>query len=188
VARDKARAAEEYETALRLQPGNAEVLSAIALHLWDQGFRDSALGTMVRAAALDPRDPQRQLQLGHAYTGARRYPEADSAYARAISIAPDQYHAYFSRARALLYWKGDVEGARRIMAEAETRIGRVEFVRKMCVACFDWAGPLAADYEHVLDQLTLEGFSPNDSANYYTARAPACRGEAARQRIYWTAQ
>ena len=187
VARDKARAAEEYETALRLQPGNAEVLSAIAQHLWERGNRDSAMATMVRAAALDPRDPQRQLQLGHAYGGARRYAEADSAYARAIALAPDQYHAYFSRARALLYWKGDVAGARRIMAEAEARIGKVEFVRKMCVACFDWAGPLAADYEHVLDQLTLEGFSPNDSANYYTARAfrAFMRDEAARQRVYW---
>jgi serine/threonine-protein kinase len=187
VARDKARAAEEYETALRLQPGNAEVLSAIAQHLWERGNRDSAMTTMVRAAALDPRDPQRQLQLGHAYSGARRYAEADSAYARAIALAPDQYHAYFSRARALLYWKGDVAGARRIMAEAEARIGKVEFVRKMCVACFDWAGPLAADYEHVLDQLTLEGFTPNDSANYYTARAfrAFMRDEAARQRVYW---
>ena len=187
IARDKAAAGEEYRTALRLQPGNSEVLSAIALQLWDQGFRDSALATMVRAAALDPRDPQRQLQLGHAFNGARRYPAADSAYDRAIAIAPDQYHAYFSKARNLLAWKGDVAGARRVMAEAEARIGKVEFVRKMCVACFDWTGPLAADYEHVLDQLTLEGFSPNDSANYYTARAfrAFMRGEVARQRVYW---
>jgi tetratricopeptide (TPR) repeat protein len=187
VARDKTRAAEEYRTALRLQPGNSEVLSAFAFHLWDRGERDSALATMVRAAALDPRDPQRQLQLGQAYNAARRYAEADSAYARAIAIAPDQYHAYFNRARTLIAWKGDVAGARRSMAEAEARIGKVEFVRKMCVACFDWTGPLAADYEHVLDQLTLEGFSPNDSANYYTARALRAfmRGDAARQRVYW---
>jgi serine/threonine-protein kinase len=187
IARDKARAAEEYQTALRLQPGNAEVLSAIAFHLWERGARDSALATMIRAAALDPRDPQRQLQLGQSYSAARRYAEADSAYTRAIAIAPDQYHAYFNRARTLLNWKGDVAGARRIMAEAEARIGKVEFVRKMCVACFDWTGPLAADYEHVLDQLTLEGFSPNDSANYYTARAfrAFMRSEAARQRVYW---
>ena len=65
--------------------------------------------------------------------------------------------------------------------------GKVEFVRRMCVACFDWAGPLAADYEHILDQLTLEGFAPNDSANYYTARAYRAfmRGDPARQRVYW---
>ena len=73
------------------------------------------------------------------------------------------------------------------MAEAEARIGKVEFVRKMCVACFDWAGPLAADYERVLDQLTLDGFGPNDSANYYTARAyrALARDDAARGKTYW---
>ncbi|HUF36147.1 MAG TPA: protein kinase [Gemmatimonadales bacterium] len=187
VARDRARAAVEFETALRLQPGNSEVLSAIAFELWDRGLRDSAVATMVRAAALDPRDPQRQLQLANSLGGTRRYPQADSAYDRAIALAPDQYHAYFNKARNLIFWRGDVAAARRVMAEAEARIGKVEFVRKMCVACFDWAGPLAADYEHVLDQLTLEGFSPNDSANYYTARAfrAFMRSDAALQRVYW---
>jgi hypothetical protein len=80
-----------------------------------------------------------------------------------------------------------VAGARRTMAEAEARIGRVEFVRKMCVACFDWAGPLGGDYERVLDQLTLVGFSPRDSVNYYIARAHRAfmHDEAARRRVYW---
>ena len=57
----------------------------------------------------------------------------------------------------------------------------------MCVACFDWAGPLAADYERILDQLSLDGFAPRDSANYYTARAfrAFMREEATRSRIYW---
>jgi tetratricopeptide (TPR) repeat protein len=57
----------------------------------------------------------------------------------------------------------------------------------MCVACFDWTGPLAADYEHVLDQVSLDGFSPRDSANYYAARAwrGFMRGDLARRRVYW---
>jgi serine/threonine protein kinase/Flp pilus assembly protein TadD len=187
VARDEAKAATEYETALRLQPGNAEVLSAMAFRLWGSGRGDSALATMVRAAALDPRNAELQGNLAEAYGAARRYPQADSTYDRAITLAPEQYHAYFAKARNLIWWKGDVEGARRVMREAETRIGKVEFVRKMCVACFDWAGPLAPDYEHILDQLTLEGFGPNDSANYYTARAYRAfmHGEPARQPVYW---
>jgi len=187
VARDEAKAAAEYETALRLQPGNAEVLSAMAFRLWGSGRGDSALATMMRAAALDPRNAELQGDLAEAYSAARRYPQADSTYDRAIALAPEQYHAYFAKSRNLLWWKGDVEGARRVMREAETRIGKVEFVRKMCVACFDWAGPLAPDYEHILDQLSLEGFAPNDSANYYTARAYRAfmHGEAARQRVYW---
>lgn len=187
IARDQVRSAAEYATALKLQPGNAEVLSAVAYRLWDSGHRDSALATMIRAAALDPRAPEIQGRLADAYSAARRYPEADSAFARAIALAPEQYHAYFARARNFLWWKGDVEGARRVMGEAERRIGKVEFVRKMCVACFDWAGPLGADYERILDQLSLDGFAPSDSINYYTARAyrAFARDEAARSRVYW---
>jgi serine/threonine-protein kinase len=187
VERDKSRARAQYDTALGLQPGNAEVLSAIAYDQWSRGHRDSALVSMQRAAALDPRSAERQLGLARSYFVSKRYAEADSAYDRAIAIAPDQYHAYFEKGRGLIFWRGDVDGARRVMAEAEARIGKVEFVRKMCVACFDWAGPLAADYERVLDQLTLDGFGPNDSANYYTARAyrAHARSDAARGRIYW---
>ena len=187
VAGDKVKSKAELATALRLQPGNAEVLIAVAYDRWGSGLRDSALATMIRAAALDPRDAEMQGSLGEAYGAVRRYPEADSAYARAIALAPEQYHAYFGRARSLLWWKGDVAGARRIMAEAESRIGKAEFVRKMCVACFDWAGPLAADYERILDQLSLDGFAPRDSANYYTARAYRAfmRDQVARSRVYW---
>jgi serine/threonine-protein kinase len=187
VVNDNAKATAEVETALTLQPGNAEALSAMAFRQWERGRRDSAVATMARAAALDPRNPELQGHLATAYSFARRYGAADSAYGRAIVLAPEQYHAYFGRARNLLWWKGDLAAARRVMAEAEARIGKVEFVRKMCVACFDWTGPLGADYEHVLNRITLEGFSPIDSANYYTARAYRAfmRDDATRQRIYW---
>ena len=187
IARDEVRAQTEFDTALRLQPGNAEVLSAVAYRLWEQGRRDSALATMIRAAALDPRAPERQSGLGDAYGAARRWSQADSAYDRAIALAPEQYHAYFAKARNLIWWKGDVAAARRVMAEAETRIGKVEFVRKMCVACFDWTGPLADDYEHILDQLSLEGFASSDSVNYYMARGyrTFMRRGAVPARVYW---
>ena len=51
----------------------------------------------------------------------------------------------------------------------------------------DLTGPLAADYERVLDQLDLSSFSSRDSANYYSARAwrAYMRGDAAKQRVYW---
>jgi tetratricopeptide (TPR) repeat protein len=151
-----------------------------------RGFKDSSLATAVRAAALDPRSPQRALGLAQSYSVLRRYPQADSAYARAIELAPDQYHAYWERSQVQLLWRGDVAAARRIMQEAETRIGRVEFVKKMCVACFDWTGALAPDYENVLDQLSLADFSPVDSANYYGARAARgyMRGDDRRRRVY----
>jgi TolB-like protein/cytochrome c-type biogenesis protein CcmH/NrfG len=183
---DQGGAMAQYAAALKTQPNNAELLASIATNQFWRGRTDSALANMERANALDPRSPQRALGLGRAYEFARRYPAAVAAYDRAIALAPDQYHAYFDKARTLLSWRGDVAGARAVMQEAEARIGRVEFVKKMCVACFDWTGPLAADYEHVLDQFTLDGFSPGDSVNYYSARAARAymHGDAARNRVY----
>ena len=187
VEHDNTKAMADYETALRLQPSNPEVLTTIAYTQWFRGRRDSALQNIQRASKLDPRSPQRTMALARGFAGLRRYAQADSAYDRAIALAPDQYHSYFEKGRNLLLWKGDVAGARRTMAEAEARIGRVEFVRKMCVACFDWAGPLGGDYERVLDQLTLDGFSPRDSVNYYTARAfrEFMHDEIRPARVYW---
>jgi tetratricopeptide (TPR) repeat protein len=187
VEHDRARATAEYESALRLQPSNAEVLTSIAYSQWWRGAKDSALANMRRATVLDPRSAERVLGLARAYGALRRFAEADSGYDRAIALAPDQYHAYFEKGRNLIAWRGDVEAARRVMQQAEARIGREEFVRKMCLACFDWGGPLAADYERVLDQLTLTGFSLRDSANYYMARAQRANmhDQTKLQRIYW---
>ncbi len=183
---DRPAALAEYERALQSDPDNPELLSSVALSQYFRGHLDSTLRTSERAAALDPRSAERSLRLGYAYRAMRRYGDAVAAFDRAIALAPDQYHAYWDKAMVLLLWKGDVDAARRTLQEAEARIGKVEFVKKMCVQCFEWTGPLAADYEHVLDQLALDGFSARDSANYYNARASRAymRGDRAAVRIY----
>jgi hypothetical protein len=186
VESDNQRAMTEYGQALKLDPNNAEVLGAVAYNQWFRGKPDSAAATMARAVALDPRSPDRALGLARALFGLKRYDSADSAYVRAIELAPDQYHACFERALTQLVWRGDVAAARRVMRDAETRIGKVEFVKKLCVQCFDWTGPLADDYEAVLDQLSLDEFSPVDSVNFYNARAGRAymHGDARRQHVY----
>jgi TolB-like protein/Tfp pilus assembly protein PilF len=186
VENDNQRAMTEFERALKIDPNNAEVLGSAGYNLWYRGKPDSSIAVMIRAVALDPRSPERALGLARALFALKRYDAADSAYVRAIELAPDQYHAYFERANTQLAWRGDVAAARRVMHEAETRIGKVEFVKKLCVQCFDWTGPLADDYEAVLDQLSLDEFSPVDSVNFYNARAGRAymHGDAARQRVY----
>ena len=181
------RAMAQYATALKTEPNNTELLAAVAWNQWWRGVRDSSVANMERASALDPRSPERALAVARIHAFAGSYSKAVSDFDRAIALAPDQYHAYFDKARTLVVWRGDVDAARKVMQEAETRIGRVEFVKKMCVACFDWTGPLASDYERVLDQLSLDDFSSGDSINYYSARAYRAymHGEAARERVYW---
>jgi len=134
----------QYTAALKTEPNNAELLASIATNQFWRGRTDSAVASMERANALDPRSPERAFGLGRAYEFAKRYPAAVAAYDRAIALAPDQYHAYYDKARTLISWQGDVAGARAAMQQAEARIGRLELVKKMCVACFDWTGPLAA--------------------------------------------
>ncbi len=184
---DQHRAMVEYAAALQHDPKNPELLGSVAWNQWSRGRRDSALVNMERAAALDPRSAERALNAAEMYATVARYPAAIAAFDRAIELAPDQYFAYFNKAQTLLAWRGDVDGARATLQQAEARIGKLEFVKKMCVACFDWTGPLAPDYEHVLDQLDLSGFSSRDSANYYSARAwrAYMHRDAARQRVYW---
>jgi serine/threonine-protein kinase len=184
---DHRRAMAEYAAALRRDPKNPELLASIAFNQWSRGIHDSAVINIERAVALDPRSAERALWLAEAYVAAGRYADGVRSFDRAIELAPDQYFAYFNKAQALLLWRGDVDGARATMRQAEARIGKVEFVKKMCVACFDWTGPLAPDYEHVLDQLDLSGFSARDSANYYSARAwrAYMRQDAVKQRVYW---
>ena len=184
---DASSARTRYAAALSRDPKNPELLTSYGFNQWVRGYRDSAVTTIERAAALDPRSAERALWMAEAYTASGRYAAGVRSYDRAIELAPDQYFAYFNKAQALLIWRGDVDAARATMQQAEARIGKVEFVKKMCVACFDWTGPLAADYEHVLDQLDLSSFSSRDSANYYSARAwrAYMRGDAARQRVYW---
>ncbi len=184
---NRVRAMAEYGAALARDPKNPELLASVAFNQWSRGHRDSALASMERAVVLDPRSAERALWAAEAYVASGRYADAVRSFDRAIELAPDQYFAYFNKAQALLLWRGDVDGARATMRQAETRIGKVEFVKKMCVACFDWTGPLAQDYEHVLDQLDLSNFSSRDSANYYSARAwrAHMRRDAAKQRIYW---
>ncbi|MGH7703721.1 MAG: hypothetical protein ACREMO_11540, partial [Gemmatimonadales bacterium] len=189
IARDRDQAAAEYAKALTLDPNNAELLASLAWEQVFRGQRDSALATMGRAVALDPRSAEQALSHADLVSSELRYAKADSLFDRALTLAPDQYHAYWDKAQNLIDWKGDVEGARRVMRQAEERIGKVEFVKKMCVACFDWPGPLAADYEHVLDELTLDGFSARDSINYDMARAERARAhqQADLERKYWDA-
>ncbi len=186
VEGDESGAMAQFAVALKTDPNNPELLQSIAVNQFWRGRKDSALANIERANAIDPRSPERALALARTYEFSRRFPDAVTAYDRAIALAPDQYHAYYEKARTLLVWKGDVPGARAVMQQAEARIGRVEFVKKMCVACFDWTGPLAEEYEHVLDQLALDGFSAGDSINYYGARATRAymRGDAARSRVY----
>jgi TolB-like protein/Flp pilus assembly protein TadD len=108
---DFARARDEYERALELAPGNAQVLRLSGVFAAYMGNFDTGVAAVQRAVVLDPLDRPSHSALGRALYAARRYQEAAAAHAGAISLNPDFESAYGERGLAF-YGLGDLERAR----------------------------------------------------------------------------
>jgi TolB-like protein/Flp pilus assembly protein TadD len=108
---DFAQASQEYQRALALAPGNAEVLSYSGLFAAYMGHFDTAIAALRRGVVLDPLARASHTTLGYGLYAARRYEEAAAAFADASSIDPDFRENYGFRGLAL-YGLGDFERAR----------------------------------------------------------------------------
>jgi TolB-like protein/Flp pilus assembly protein TadD len=108
---DFARAGDEYERALALAPGNAQVVRLSGVFAAYMGQFDTGVAAVHRAVVLDPLDRRSHSALGRALYAARRYQEAATAHAEAISLNPDYESAYGERGLAF-YGLGDLERAR----------------------------------------------------------------------------
>jgi serine/threonine-protein kinase len=83
-----AAAAVEFDRALALAPGDADVLRKSAVFLSSIGRSDAALERARRALTLDPLNSETHRALGDVLSDARRYPEAVAAFDQAISLNP----------------------------------------------------------------------------------------------------
>jgi TolB-like protein/Flp pilus assembly protein TadD len=108
---DFARANEEYQRALSLAPGDAQVLRLSGVFAALAGHSDAGIAAARRAVVLDPLERRSHSSLGRALYAARRYQEAAMAHAEAISLNPDYEPAYAERGLAF-YGLGDLERAR----------------------------------------------------------------------------
>jgi len=108
---DFARAHDEYERALALAPGNAQILRLSGVFAAYMGHFDIGVAAAHRAVVLDPLDRSSHSALGRTLYAARRYREAAAAHAEAVSLNPDFQSAYGERGLAF-YGLGDLERAR----------------------------------------------------------------------------
>ena len=108
---DFTKASEEYERALALAPGNAEVLRRSGAFAARMGHFDAGLAATRRAVVLDPLARVSHTALGRALYAARRYEEAIGAFAEVISLEPDFKDTYGTRGLAY-YGLGDLQSAR----------------------------------------------------------------------------
>ena len=121
ILRENARAMEDYARAHRLAPQDPQILSPLGVVQGEIGRYDSAMHYLRQAERLDPRSPAVASNLGRLLTRLRRYDAADSALLRGLKVSPGNRSAVQAR---MLVWvgKGDLEGARRIIREAEAEI------------------------------------------------------------------
>jgi tetratricopeptide (TPR) repeat protein len=108
---DFTRSIEEYERALALAPGNAQVLRLYGPFAVTMGRAEAGIAAARRAVVLDPLNPRSRSQLGEGLYWARRYEEAVMAFGEAINLEPDFTRAYGFRGLAY-YGLGNLHSAR----------------------------------------------------------------------------
>jgi serine/threonine-protein kinase len=109
-------ALEELQRALELQPNNISALELSAYIHRRQGQWERALSEMIKCEASDPRNPQLVGNIGAAYCSLRMWEEAKRAGLRALAIDPHSILGLDTVIFALLNGTGDIEEARRTLA------------------------------------------------------------------------
>jgi TolB-like protein len=165
-----ASASQEYERAVELAPGNAQVLRVSGGFASLMGHFDAAIAAERRSVVLDPLARSAHMTLGHVLAAARRYEEAVSAYAQALSLSPNFVPGYTARGLAF-YGLADLDSAR---TSCET--GRDYWVGQQCLAVvYDKLGRNADAEAEVTKLMTRLG----DAAAYQYATIYAQRGDRA---------
>jgi TolB-like protein len=110
-ALDFARAAEEFERAVALDPGNARVLQNYGLFASFMGHAAAGIAASRRAVALDPLNTSVHHQLGMAFYYARQYDEAIAAFQDSLTLRPEAQRSHALRGLAY-YAAGNFPAAR----------------------------------------------------------------------------
>jgi tetratricopeptide (TPR) repeat protein len=110
-AQDFTQASSEYERAVTLAPGNAQVLAIYAMSSVRMGRAEPGIAAARRAVALDPLSALTRRTLARSLFSARHYDEAIAASDETSSLNPDD--AWAAADRGLSYYLlGDLERAR----------------------------------------------------------------------------
>ncbi len=171
---DYEAALREFETALRLQPSNSELLQAIGYVERRRGRWESSLGHFVEALRYDPRSGIRSFDVGDNYLSLRMYSEADHYLDRAMALSPDWSNPYLYRAWLQVIWRGDLVRARELIARGLARIEPGRFAPTFQTGDRVSASLVTADsaFWPMLDRLSLATFA-GDTVRYHLLKAEA---------------
>jgi TolB-like protein/DNA-binding winged helix-turn-helix (wHTH) protein/cytochrome c-type biogenesis protein CcmH/NrfG len=99
-------------------PNDAEVLQTLGFVLRRRGQIVESIRLLEQSSKLDPRRVMLVWAIGETHRALRNYELAESYFARAISLAPDQPEFWREKALNWLAWTGDPEGTRAIVERA----------------------------------------------------------------------
>ena len=176
VARDQPKALEAYQKAEKLAPGNPEPLRAIGRAEAQMGRWQDAIKHYDEAERLDPRNAINVGNADQPLLYLHRCAESEAAVDRTLALDPANLNRLGTKVRSRLC-AGDLDGARRFMAEIVRRAGPM-----------DPAAYFAADLDWLLDAETfalLRRLSPDafdgDEGNWAFSQAWAARRAGDRQ-------
>jgi TolB-like protein/Tfp pilus assembly protein PilF len=156
------RASQEYERALALEPGEAQLLKNYGWFAVLMGQTDAGLAAAQRAVALDPLNSNNHFALGGALVLARRPREAIAVFTHARALTPNDVFAT-SWLGAAYRALGDLQSAR---AAFESIQGTNTFNKLFGLAMtYDKLGR-HTDAEAMLTQLRASG--GDDAAVFYS--------------------
>ena len=113
---DWQRALDEFETALRSLPNDADVWRRIGYVHRRLGNWDKVFEVFAKATQLNPRDADLYRDLGgSSFRFVRRYADAVSAYDRALTLAPDLWLAAVQRGKTYVCWHGQIDTLREVL-------------------------------------------------------------------------
>ena len=156
VLHDPRRAIERFAEGRRRAPGDAELLTSIAVSEESLGRWQDAVDHLRDAERLDPRSLRTSIRLGFALLWLRRYPESLEAFARARALAPKNYDAIEYTAMVYLA-QGDLTGARAVVAAAAKDVDQAALVASIATY-WDLAWLLDDTQRGVLLRLTPAAF------------------------------
>ncbi len=118
--RDYAAAIEQLQVARQTLPNSADVVTVLAAIARRQGQVAEMIAGFQQATLLDPRSAFALDQLGLAYSAARRYAEADNAFAQAEAVTREPADERVTRALSAVSWKGDLVSLRTALGMLES--------------------------------------------------------------------
>jgi serine/threonine-protein kinase len=183
VLRNNDQAALTFEGGLKLAPSDLPMIGAMGNIERTRGNWSEAVALGRRAVELDPRSPLAASRLGYNLLCVRRYPEAEAAYERALSLAPTNLIFIENRAMLALA-QGDRPRAERLARTPPPGVDSVELAYTF--ARFEELGWLLDDaQQRRLLQLGPDVYDGDrGSWGLVNAQLYAMRGQPAAARAY----